>query len=300
MKKRLLALALCLVMLIGLIPAALAGDGDPTGDTPAETTYKRTIHFDANGGVLAAETKDIEVVFEDDVKTTTLQANHKELPANPTRAGYTFVGWFATRSDNGELTDAFTATAEIPNNRTVKNVYAKWTQNQYTLTLKSGIPGEEKYVNATVPGGADFALPAYEKVKTEKSWSKTSDKFSYWTDSTGTFIFQDKGIVKEVSSDITLIAVYKDETPTLYKVNYFDASAKMSMEAFVESGDEITLNLGAGESAKIGSTVIRGAGKYRVTGDCDLENAVRGNVTSVGWKSVAPDSRQICSIPSAV
>ena len=56
------------------------------------------------------------------------------------------------------------------------------------------------------------------------------------------------------------------------------------MEAFVESGDKITLNLGAGESAKIDSTVIRGAGTYTVTGNCDLEKAVRGNVTSVGWK----------------
>ena len=285
MKKRLLALALCLVMLIGLIPAALA-DGDPTGDPPAETTYKRTIHFDANGGELAAGTKDIEVVFEDAVKTTTLQANQKELPADPTRAGYTFDGWFATRNEEtGELQHPFTETAEIPNNRNVKNVYAKWIQNQYTLTLKSGITGEQAYVYEKVPGGADFKLPTYKGVQTEKGWSKPSDKFSYWTDSsTGTFIFKDGEIVNEVSSNITLTAVYKDEAPTLYKVNYFDASAKMSMEAFVESGDEITLDLGAGESAKIGNTVIRGAGKYKVTGECNLEKAVRGNVTSAGWE----------------
>lgn len=287
MKKRLLALALCLVMLIGLIPAALAGDGDPTVDTPAETTYKRTIHFDANGGVLAAGTEDIVVSFEDADKTTTLQANQKELPADPTRAGYTFGGWFATRNEEtGELQHPFTETAEIPNNRTVKNVYAKWIQNQYTLRLKSGILGEKDkdYVVTTVPGGEDFTLPAYATVKAEKEWAKDADKFLYWTDSTNTFIFPDKGIVNKVSSDITLTAVYKDEAPTLYKVNYFDASAKMSMEAFVESGDKITLNLGAGESAKIDSTVIRGAGTYTVTGNCDLEKAVRGNVTSVGWE----------------
>lgn len=286
MKKRLLALALCLVMLIGLIPAALADNGDSTGNTPAETTYERTIHFDANGGVLADGTTDIVVSFEDAVKTTTLAENNKELPANPTRAGYTFGGWFATLSDNGELTDEFTATAVIPNNRTVKNVYAKWIQNQYTLTLKSGILSEKDkdYVVTTVPGGKDFKLPAYEKVRADKNWSKASDKFLYWTDSTNTFIFRDEGIVNKVSSDITLTAVYKDEAPTLYKVNYFDASAKMSMEAFVESGDKITLNLGAGESAKIDSTVIRGAGTYTVTGNCDLEKAVRGNVTSVGWE----------------
>lgn len=286
MKKRLLALALCLVMLIGLIPAALAGDGDPTVDTPAETTYKRTIHFDANGGVLADGTENIEVTFADDKSSTTLEANSKSLPANPTRKGYTFAGWWQNLAANGELSGEFDVTTKIANKRSPKTIHAKWTQNQYTLTLKSGITGEKDYDVTTVPDGADFTLPAYEEVRAGLSWSKPSDEFLYWywTDSTGTYIFPDKGIVQKVSSNITLTAVYKDVAPTLYKVNYFDASAKMSMEAFVESGDEITLDLGAGESAKIGNTVIRGAGKYEVTGECNLENAVRGNVTSAGWE----------------
>ena len=281
MKKRLLALALCLVMLIGLIPAALAGG--PATDDGAAAKRTRTIHFDSKGG---SEVDDIVVSFMEGQDTTTLEENKLPLPTAPTREGYEFKGWYSTLKD-GNLTDELTVKAPIIYKDEAKTVYAKWTQNQnqYTLRLKSGITGEEDYVVTTVPDGADFKLPAYKKVKTDNEWSKTSDEFLYWywTDSTGTYIFPDEGIVQKVSSNITLTAVYKDVAPTLYKVNYFDASAKMSMEAFVESGDKITLNLGAGESAKIDSTVISGAGTYTVTGNCDLEKAVRGNVTSIGW-----------------
>ncbi|MBR5327339.1 MAG: InlB B-repeat-containing protein [Paludibacteraceae bacterium] len=63
---------------------------------------------------------------------TTLPA---ELPT-PTKTGYTFAGWYT----NSELTIAATAGAEIIQNTTL---YAKWTINQYKVTLNPNYPDEK-------------------------------------------------------------------------------------------------------------------------------------------------------------
>jgi uncharacterized repeat protein (TIGR02543 family) len=55
-------------------------------------------------------------------------------PANPTRTGYTFAGWFS----NENLTTAFTFPATFPDygvDGTTVNIYAKWTANTYTVSF---------------------------------------------------------------------------------------------------------------------------------------------------------------------
>jgi uncharacterized repeat protein (TIGR02543 family) len=51
-------------------------------------------------------------------------------PTDPTKAGYTFVGWYS----NSGLTTAYTFTTMPASNITV---YAKWTANSYTITFNS-------------------------------------------------------------------------------------------------------------------------------------------------------------------
>ena len=54
-----------------------------------------------------------------------------KLPANPTKAGYNFGGWF---TDNNIFTDAFTGTTPVAQSLTV---YAKWNVISYTVSFNS-------------------------------------------------------------------------------------------------------------------------------------------------------------------
>jgi uncharacterized repeat protein (TIGR02543 family) len=77
------------------------------------TTY--TVTFNSQGGTAVAS-----------VNVTS--GSTITLPANPTRTGYTFAGWFTTANDDGT---AFTATTQVTANITV---YAKWTAIEYEIT----------------------------------------------------------------------------------------------------------------------------------------------------------------------
>ena len=77
MKKRLLALLLCLVMVIGLVPVALAG-GEGAA-VPEVKTVKTTLHFCYLGGGTNT-TQDLAV------------GDHATKPANPSKPGYTWDG----------------------------------------------------------------------------------------------------------------------------------------------------------------------------------------------------------------
>ena len=81
MKKRFVALLLCLVMVVGLIPAAMAAG--PEGD-------RNYITFKANDGSYGSSSERLQQLTESDVAIgwVTLRANDFN------RDGYTFLGWF--------------------------------------------------------------------------------------------------------------------------------------------------------------------------------------------------------------
>ena len=104
---------------------------------------KYTLSFEENGGNAV---KDLERVGGSLIGT---------LPT-PTRSGYTFAGWYADEA----LTTPFEAYL-MPKEATV--AYAKWTANQFkvTLNVNGGNPLEEGTETVTVTyGGAYGSLPA--------------------------------------------------------------------------------------------------------------------------------------------
>ena len=134
MKKRLLALALCLVMLIGLIPAALAGD--PVSDGGATELKKYVIHYDATEGTLIGEATAEVAPQNTETGETGL------IPwRDATRNGYKLQGWnwgYTEDADEGEWNFA-TPLAKTPTHVYLK---ANWQVKQYTLTYKLiGLPG---------------------------------------------------------------------------------------------------------------------------------------------------------------
>ena len=147
MKKRLLALLLCLVMVIGLVPVALAG-GSETGSTgtvtepvegenpPVSATRTRTITF-------KAKTEDVDVIYDlgsckvtfaEGSNSTTLAENNCST-ANYTKPGYTVGTWYQGGYGSGDpLTDntGIGYSAEHPE----KVVYALLTAKDHTISFE--------------------------------------------------------------------------------------------------------------------------------------------------------------------
>ena len=83
------------------------------------TANTYTVMFDAHGGSAVAN------------KTVTYDATYGEL-ATPTRAGYTFVGWFTDATGGTQVT----ATTKVQITAT-QTLHAHWTVNNYTITLNN-------------------------------------------------------------------------------------------------------------------------------------------------------------------
>ncbi|QMV40697.1 InlB B-repeat-containing protein [Cohnella cholangitidis] len=81
------------------------------------TLNSYTVTFNSNGGSTVSN-------------QTVSHNNTATAPANPTKTGYTFGGWYT----NAALSTAFTFTTAITGNTTL---YAKWTLNNYTVTFNS-------------------------------------------------------------------------------------------------------------------------------------------------------------------
>jgi uncharacterized repeat protein (TIGR02543 family) len=119
----------------GWYTAANSGGSEFTGSTTVTgdiTVYARwssgtptqyTVTFDADGGSPATQTKTV---------ASGASIGASNMPANPTKSGYGFDGWYTVANSGGsEFTAATTVTGNI-------TVYARWssgTPNQYTITF---------------------------------------------------------------------------------------------------------------------------------------------------------------------
>ena len=82
------------------------------------TANQYTVQFDANGGTVSTASKKV-----------TYDSTYGTLPT-PTRAGYTFKGWFTSATGGTRITS--TTKVEITSTQIL---YAQWSINQYTLTV---------------------------------------------------------------------------------------------------------------------------------------------------------------------
>ena len=96
------------------------------------------------------------------------------MPANPTKMGYTFAGWYT----NGECTDdaKFTASAMPGENLTL---YAKWTVNKYTVTYVV----DNEQTTEQVEYGTEVTLPAAPAAKDGYTFDRWEVSGAIMTDS---------------------------------------------------------------------------------------------------------------------
>lgn len=113
------------------------------------TANTYTVSFEANGGT---------VTPADAEMTVTYGSTYGELPT-PTRKGYTFVGWFTGAKDGRQVkADAEVTTAAD------RTLYAHWTQNVYTVTIKADKDGDV-IETQQIPEGGLAKKPAKEPVR---------------------------------------------------------------------------------------------------------------------------------------
>ncbi|PYY29297.1 Fibronectin type III domain-containing protein [Paenibacillus illinoisensis] len=167
----------------------------------------RTIHFDSNGG---SEVPEQNVNYGD--KTNE--------PADPTKAGHSFVGWF---TDSG-LSQAF----DFDNTpvTTDLTLYAKWEINSYTVNFESN-------------GGTavdDQSVPYSELATAPDAPTKAGHTFAGWfTDSSLSQAFDFDNT--PVTGDITLYAKW---TADKYTISFDTLGGSTVDDVLIEHGNKLT------------------------------------------------------------
>lgn len=177
-----------------------------------EKTY--TITFDANGGNITENTK--EVVYNS-------TKNNNVSSLDPTKTGYIFNGWYTERTEgiqvykNNGSSNANSNTFWNSNNQWVYTdditLYAQWTPITYTITYNG---------NGSTSGSTPQSSHTYDEAKklTENGFERTGFEFVGWsTQATGSKQYSNSESVVNLSSQngskITLYAVWKEEEYTI-------------------------------------------------------------------------------------
>ena len=142
MKKfRILAVSILSLMMV-LACFALPGCFEPEPEPEPEPPVKYTVTFNLNySGAPAATTAQVE------------SGSKAQKPADPTRSGYTFDGWFDNANGTGTAFDFNTA---ITANKTL---YAKWTQQTFTVTFNLNYTGSPAATTQQVASGGSVQKP---------------------------------------------------------------------------------------------------------------------------------------------
>jgi len=148
--------------------------------TPVPVNY--TVTFKTNGG-------------KEEIKAQTVESGKKATkPADPTKDGNTFAGWFSDKA----LTKAYDFSTPVTDNITV---YAKWTPDSWTVKFDAN-GGSGSMAEMKVKKGSELTLP---ENKFTAPANKTFDK---WTvGAPGTKI--------EVNDNLIIKALWKDRTYTV-------------------------------------------------------------------------------------
>ena len=258
MKKRLLALALCLVMLIGLIPAALADEPTPT-PTPSgkENTY--IIHFNANGGTLTG------------AETAEVAKGEKIQEPEVSRNGYKLLGWNWGYTENAEQSGHWNFETTL--GLTPVHVYLKadWQLCTITYQTAAGETGNQ-FVDLYTDG---YTIKTFLTL----NWTEPDGKkFDHWTD--GTTNYEARVSLTELHDHLVLYPVYENTTQAReYTVSYKDDNGN-SASFKVEEDTVILINPNGGKYNK-----LTGEQPIAVDGDKRIADAepVNAGMRFVGW-----------------
>ena len=144
--KKILILVFLSVLLVSLLSVVLISAGsNPPSSTSMSSSSPTTSLVSSSSSSSSSTTSSsssssslmsVTITFDTNDGSvinplSALQGTAITPPSNPTRTGYTFAGWFSDEA----LTNAYTFPATMPSSNIT--IYAKWTINQYTITLNT-------------------------------------------------------------------------------------------------------------------------------------------------------------------
>ena len=258
MKKRLLALLLCLVMVIGLVPTALAFDDVKDDDNMIRVDYL------FRGDVPTGFVDQYEYYNEGDTVNT---------PSVTAPEGYTFDGWYFSSDATARLKkiENFVATE----NATLVGFWTHSETDLHHVTYKQSKDDNTDKIEIPVENGQETNAIFYP----ESKWTLPENTlFTGWTDGTNTY--QPGDSLGTVTANITLWATYKNVS--ILSISYFDYETQTTKIASVKYGDSVTINPGKG-TAFLGKTPVTTAKAYIITDDATLTIAETTNKVALGW-----------------
>lgn len=258
MKKRLLALLLCLVMVIGLVPTALAFDDEKDDDNMIRVDYL------FRGDVPTGFVDQYEYYNEGDTVNT---------PSVTAPEGYTFDGWYFSSDATARLKkiENFVATE----NATLVGFWTHSETDLHHVTYKQSKDDNTDKIEIPVENGQETKAIFYP----ESKWTLPENTlFTGWTDGTNTY--QPGDSLGTVTANITLWATYKNVS--ILSISYFDYETQTTKIASVKYGDSVTINPGKG-TAFLGKTPVTTAKAYIITDDATLTIAETTNKVALGW-----------------
>lgn len=284
MKKRLLALLLCLVMVIGLVPTAFAADvndGDfrirfvaNVAEEPNADGYKGPIYWN------------VEPVY---VGQATKAADLTGIPT-PTKEGYTFLGWSLFDGEQ-EFIVKFdgTYTYKQVDYPPILTLYGIWEPNQ----TPDPDPVEKNTVtykwdeNSTTVKVCEVNAGEYHTVINYPTEWQLPDKkvFDHWTDGTKNWLpGMDYGAVD--GNDV-LYAVYKAASAALCTVTY-DKAPTLTKDTFQIAVDQSVV-IDPNGGAYFDATDKENNGKtdwfaLPITKDTAIGTAKAVGKTFIGWE----------------
>ena len=214
------------------------------------TANKYTLTYNANGGTCSTASKSV-----------TYGSAYGTL-ATPTRTGYTFKGWYTTKTGSTKVTSSTTCTGNA-------TIYAQWTANTYTVKFNTNYPSGTQTTKAQTHT-YDTALAL-----TGNTWSYSGYAFQGWaTSATGSVKYTDKQSVKNLTSTsgatVNLYAIWSS-TYTAPKISNILA-ARCDQEGnetlsgeYVKLSFNWTAGLTPGSSTYSSSIEVSGAFTYTTT-----------------------------------
>ena len=289
MKKRFLALILCLVMVISLVPAALAAD--PAGDTPAETKTRNAAFSD---------------VTKDGTKLLKVIENIKIGACVPdpeiTIPGYTIDGWYTSAAFEGNAWNFSTDKMhEAPDGVSAdlvaaKPFYAKKTANQYQITFSANY-GETPVTDVwKFAADDDTAFKSGYVILKGNSFTREGYDFAGWSTNQAAkeadYVNKKAVALGELfpsGREAVLYAVWtKPQSASESMSTYHDVSDAAGKYSVVKvaAGTVITIDPGIGQAYYITDTekTISKAENVTVNASATLTTAETASRVSYGWK----------------
>ena len=248
-----------------------------------------TVYYDANGGSVSPSSKN--VIYDGTYGTL----------ARPSRAGYTFLGWYTSRSGGTKVTSSTKVTTSANH-----KLYAHWTTNSYTLDIN---PDNNSY-GANAGAGARVTSFNIRVVDANGSTVTTQNNISDFYQSvpfnstiyiTGItykkgYVYNGYGntsiqVVSASSTSITLKATVASNSS--FSINTkgtcIDQSVNVYVDAYAEAwgwNEEGWGHGGVNENTTYSQTC------FDLTGASTFEIWTNGNTVGKGWWSWAGGRHQ--------